>query len=104
MSESNSTDHEENSLANLSAFQRDILWILVDEGGERGMVIRRRLESYYGEPVNHGQLYPNLDELVDYGLVEKGRIDGRTNSYTLTEKGNAALADRLEWVQQFDSF
>jgi len=34
--------------------------------------IRLSLEEYYDKPVNHGQLYPNLDDLVDAGFVEKG--------------------------------
>ncbi|ELZ20434.1 PadR family transcriptional regulator [Natrinema limicola JCM 13563] len=34
-----------------------------------GLAIKRELEDYYGTEVNHGRLYPNLDELVDLGLV-----------------------------------
>ena len=86
------------SLANLSAFQRDLLWVLADEGGLKGVDARTQLEDYYGEPVNHGQVYPNLDDLVDLGLVEKAKADGRTNAYSLTEEGRRALSARQAWI------
>lgn len=85
-------------LANLTAFQRDLLWVLANRGGSKGLAIKRVLEGYYDEHVNHGRLYPNLDELVDLGLVEKGRRDMRTNEYTLTDAGADALACRREWT------
>ncbi len=83
--------------ANLSAFNRDVLWILANEGEQKGVDIRLTLEEYYDSPVNHGQLYPNLDDLVDADLVDKGEIDGRTNSYALTEAGRRILTQRQAW-------
>lgn len=83
--------------ANLSAFNRDVLWILSKEGEQKGVDIRLSLEDYYDSPVNHGQLYPNLDDLVDAGFVNKGKIDGRTNSYAPTEEGRRVLSSRHTW-------
>jgi DNA-binding PadR family transcriptional regulator len=81
--------------ANLSAFQRDILLVLsrLERGEEDsyGLAIKRLLEDRYGEDVNHGRLYPNLDEMIDLGLVERGQIDKRTNRYTLTDVGRDLL-------------
>ncbi len=85
------------ALANLSAFERDVLWILANNGEQTGVDVRNALMDYYDQPVNHGQLYPNLDELVDAGLVEKREIDGRTNGYSLTEEGRRALSCRRAW-------
>lgn len=82
---------------NLTAFQRNILTVLAS-GSTYGLGIKRELESYYGSDVNHGRLYPNLDELVEMGLIEKGEIDKRTNEYTLTDAGSAVLLDQLEWT------
>jgi DNA-binding PadR family transcriptional regulator len=48
--------------------------------------------------VNHGRLYPNLDDLVEMGLVEKSELDKRTNQYALTDEGYQALLDQLGWV------
>jgi hypothetical protein len=60
-----------------------------------GLEIKRELERpyRYGDDVNHGRLYPNLDALVEDGLVEKGRVDDRTNRYSLTAAGRASIED-----------
>lgn len=80
--------------AELTRFQIDILAVIGAASGESyGLGIKSDLEALYGKPVNHGRLYPNLDELAEYGLVEKGEIDRRTNSYELTDRG-VALLDR----------
>lgn len=86
-------------LADLSAFQRDILWVLSHEGPLKGLAIKTKLQEYYAESVNHGQLYPNLDELVDHGLVKKGKRDQRTNEYKLTADGKQALSRRRTWIE-----
>jgi Predicted transcriptional regulators len=80
----------------LSAFQQNILTILAEEA-RYGLAIKRELESYYESEVNHGRLYPNLDDLVEMGLVEKSELDKRTNEYALTQDGYQALLDQLEW-------
>ena len=81
---------------NLTAFQQNILAILADEP-LYGLAIKRELESYYGTNVNHGRLYPNLDQLVEMGLVEKGEIDKRTNEYALTDRGRETVLEQVEW-------
>lgn len=86
------------SLANLSAFQRDVLWVLAKTGEQKGLDVKERLQNYYESEVNHAQIYPNLDELVDRGLVDKSKIDGRTNGYSLTEAGRRALTARQTWT------
>jgi predicted transcriptional regulator len=86
-------------LADLSAFQRDILWVLSHCGPLKGLAIKSNLQDYYQEDINHGQLYPNLDELVERGLVDKGKQDQRTNEYTLTADGKQALSRRRTWTE-----
>jgi len=72
--------------SDLIAFQRDVLEAIqrLDNDGHTtyGLAIKRELQSVYGEEINHGRLYPNLDDLVDADLVEKGKLDKRTNSPT----------------------
>jgi len=63
-----------------------------------GLAIKRQLEDYYGTEVNHGRLYPNLDNLVEMDLVEKSELDKRTNQYELTEEGHEAVLTRMDWV------
>ncbi|MDR9411030.1 MAG: PadR family transcriptional regulator [Haloquadratum sp.] len=81
----------------LTAFQQNILIILAREP-MYGLAIKRNLQRYYDDEVNHGRLYPNLDDLVDAGLVEKSELDKRTNQYALTDVGYGAIIDRLRWV------
>lgn len=58
-------------------------------------------EDYYASAINHGTLYPNLDTLVEKGLVEKGTKDSRTNVYSITNRGEQAIEARQEWVSQY---
>jgi DNA-binding PadR family transcriptional regulator len=81
----------------LTAFQRRILTILAEEP-MYGLAIKRELEAYYDDEVNHGRLYPNLDDLVDMGFVAKSELDKRTNQYELTDAGYAAVLDQLTWA------
>lgn len=81
----------------LTGFQRDCLYVIAGSSGPKGLAIKETLDEYYGSEINHGRLYPNLDELVEKGLVEKGAIDDRTNSYTLTDRGERELQARREW-------
>jgi DNA-binding PadR family transcriptional regulator len=81
----------------LTAFQQNILTILAEEP-RYGLAIKRDLETYYDSEVNHGRLYPNLDDLVEMGLVEKGELDKRTNEYSLTEEGYQTVLNQLGWM------
>jgi DNA-binding PadR family transcriptional regulator len=81
----------------LTAFQQVILAVLAEEA-RYGLAIKRELDTYYESDVNHERLYPNLDTLVEIGLVEKRKLDRRTNEYALTEAGHDAIVTRLAWV------
>lgn len=87
----------------LTGFQRDLLVVIAGLDGPHGLEIKSELENYYGEEVNHGRLYPNLDRLSDKGLVEKGKRDRRTNVYRLTSRGKRELSARQEWEAQYVS-
>jgi len=83
----------------LTAFNFDQLAAISSLIEPSGKDIQREVETnvpMYDESINHGRNYPNLDELVDAGLVEKGEQDGRTNYYTLTDDGKARLKERHE--------
>jgi len=86
-------------LAELTAFQRDVLWVLAHHGALKGLAIKSKLRTYYEREVNHGQLYPNLDSLVEAGYVKKGKRDERTNEYSLTADGRQALQRRRTWTK-----
>ncbi|SIR72434.1 Transcriptional regulator PadR-like family protein [Haladaptatus litoreus] len=84
------------TVRSLTAFQQNVLLVLAEES-RYGLAIKRELESFYNEEVNHGRLYPNLDTLIELGLAEKSELDKRTNEYSITEDGHAALLDLFEW-------
>lgn len=84
----------------LTAFQRDILYVIAGLDSPKGLAIKDVLDVYYNTVVNHGRLYPNLDALVEKGLIEKGQQDNRTNAYTLTNRGRRELEARREWEQE----
>ncbi|MFC7166055.1 helix-turn-helix transcriptional regulator [Halospeciosus flavus] len=85
----------------LTGFQRDLLYVIAGLDEPHGLGIKEELEEYYTSDIHHGRLYPNLDTVVDKGLVEKGEIDKRTNFYTLTRRGQRELEDRREWENQY---
>ncbi len=61
------------------------------------LAVKAELEDYYGTIVNHGRLSPNLATLVEKGEVEKGQLDKRTNTDTLTQRGKRELTARRDW-------
>ena len=85
----------------LTAFQRDCLYVIAGLDAPHGLAVKDELEKYYEKEVHHGRLYPNLDTLVDKGLVEKGELDRRTNTYTVTRRGQRELTARTEWEGQY---
>jgi DNA-binding PadR family transcriptional regulator len=97
MSEAQTVSNSPGIARELTAFQQNILTILAEEA-RYGLAIKRELQTYYDAEVNHGRLYPNLDELVELGLVEKSELDKRTNEYALTEEGYRAVLDQLGWM------
>lgn len=85
----------------LTGFQRDLLYAIGGLEEPHGLALKEELEEYYETEVHHGRLYPNLDTLVNKGLVEKGEKDQRTNIYTLTRRGRRELSARREWEAQY---
>lgn len=84
----------------LTGFQRDLLYVIAGTEGPHGLAIKHELANYYASEIHHSRLYPNLDTLVDKGLVEKGKQDSHTNIYTLTRRGQREIDARREWEQQ----
>ncbi|WP_340101024.1 PadR family transcriptional regulator [Salinibaculum salinum] len=97
MSEAQSVSKTPEITPELTAFQQTILTVLAEEA-RYGLAIKRELEAYYDTDVNHGRLYPNLDDLVAEDLVEKSERDKRTNEYALTDAGYEALLADIEWT------
>lgn len=84
----------------LTGFQRDLLYVITGKDEPHGLAIKDDLEDYYEKEIHHGRLYPNLDTLVEKGLITKGQKDRRTNSYEISERGERELEARREWEAQ----
>jgi DNA-binding PadR family transcriptional regulator len=85
----------------LTGFQRDLLYIVAGMGEPKGLKIKEELEKEYDAEIHHGRLYPNLDTLVEKGLIDKEEIDGRTNAYRATRRGRREIDARREWESQY---
>jgi len=85
----------------LTGFQRDLLYVIAGADQPSGQDVKDEIEQYYSSEINHGRLYPNLDTVVNKGLVEKGQLDRRTNYYAITDEGEQAIEDRREWESQY---
>lgn len=84
-------------MRDLTAFQRDLLYVINGLDEPKGLDIKDHVEEYYEAEIQHGRLYPNLDSLAEIGLVKKGQHDKRTNKYELTERGRREIEDRRNW-------
>lgn len=88
----------------LTGFQRDVLYVSARLNEPSGLEIRDHLEEYYETKVDRGQLYPNLDSLVEKGLLEKDQQEKRRNRYALTVKGRREITARREWEDKRMAF
>ena len=90
------------SMFELTGFQRDLLYVIAGADRPSGQQIKESISEDVGE-VNHGRLYPNLDTLVERGLVDKGQHDRRTNFYEISEAGEEAIVERRKWEDRYVS-
>ncbi|MFQ3475983.1 PadR family transcriptional regulator [Halonotius sp. F2-221B] len=84
----------------LSAFQRDLLFVIDGMDEPYGLGIKADLEAYRETTINPGQLYPNLNALVEKGYLTKQQKDDRTNLYVPTDRVARAIADRRAWEDE----
>jgi PadR family transcriptional regulator PadR len=89
------------TMYDLTGFQRDLLYVIAGSDEPHGLALKEKLDQYYEKEIHHGRLYPNLDTLVEKGLVEKGTKDRRTNVYRLTNRGQRELEARRDWESQY---
>lgn len=85
----------------LTGFQRDLMYVIAGLDNPHGLAIKDEIQKYYQKEIHHGRLYPNLDTLVDKGLVEKTAKDKRTNAYEITQRGQRELDARDDWEEQY---
>lgn len=83
----------------LTGFQRDLLKSIRrcsrHDQIPTGQTIKEDIEERYGESVTNGRLYQNLNYLVEVDLLSKGFVDGRTNTYHLTQTAEEMLDETV---------
>ncbi|RXK46160.1 PadR family transcriptional regulator [Halorientalis pallida] len=106
MTHPGSSAHDDVSAADLSTFEKELLFAIaeIEAAGDDpyGLEIKRRIADQLEIEVNHGRLYPNLDDLVEYGLVEKSELDKRTNEYSLTDAGAKLITNYAQRLESLD--
>ncbi|WP_436347071.1 helix-turn-helix transcriptional regulator [Natronorubrum sp. FCH18a] len=88
----------------LTAFEGNVLYAVVclqaDDETSYGLAVKRVLEDLYNQEINHGRVYPTLDNLAEYGLVKKSPLDERTNEYEVTDVGRDLLRQRTNLLAE----
>jgi len=90
--------HHAETVKELSRFQIELLAVANTMDEPSGQDIRRAYDSLTGSDTGHGQLYPNLKELVELGCINKGKHDDRTNYYECSDKGRDALEAHASFI------
>ena len=83
----------------LTGFERDLLVEIYQMEQPSGQAIRDRMEAEHGEDVTTTRLYSNLNDLVDYGLLDKGEQNFRTNYYQITNDGQRLVEDTARYFE-----
>lgn len=80
-----------------SGMRRDACAILHESGELRAQELKQRLQEHYDDRIDTQQFRERLDALVSAGHVEQ-RVEGIHDVYVLTEAGERALREHVEWL------
>jgi len=83
----------------LNSSKRDLLVEIYQMDQPSGQDIRGRMKAEHNEDVDHGRLYPNLNDLVDLGLLDKGEQNLRSNYYQITNDGQRLVEDTIRYFE-----
>ena len=83
----------------LNNSKRDLLVEIYQMDQPSGQDIRGRMKAEHNEDVDHGRLYPNLNDLVDLGLLDKGEQNLRSNYYQITNDGQRLVEDTIRYFE-----
>jgi Fe2+ or Zn2+ uptake regulation protein len=86
-------------LAGLNAFERDLLFAVIDIGGGSGVDAQDRLERLRETDVTSSNVYQAMSSLEEMDMVEVLDTSGRGKHYRATSYGEGcaqALAMRLD--------
>lgn len=81
-----------------SGLRRDILVVTYSLEEPRDRELKRELEAHYESRVEPREFYGALDRLVESGFLGKS-ADGVHDRVVLTDAGERALLDHVEWIR-----
>lgn len=92
----------------LTALQRDMLYVVASLDRPHYRAIKRELNDYYEKAIYNGvdreyttrRVFPHLDVLVEKGLVRVVENETHMNYYRPTERGWEAIDRRREWERE----
>jgi DNA-binding PadR family transcriptional regulator len=89
--------------ADLGRFAEPAVLVLASltDGPKHGYAIMTDIESFDGAGIGPGTLYAVLARLEQAGYIEPMAAVERRRPYRITSDGRAALATRLEQMDQF---
>ena len=82
---------------NLTALQRDLLYLISGLDNPDTQALRASLEEYYVEDMRQDRLYPNMNTLVEKGLITKKQQGTYQDCYRITRRGRQEIKDHREW-------
>ena len=85
----------------LNNTERDMLTVIAGLDAPMGTEITAELEEYYDTEVTAGRIYPQLDAMIEKGLIRKEDKNGLANEYHLTKRGVRDLQAHREWENQY---
>ncbi|EMA25646.1 helix-turn-helix transcriptional regulator [Haloarcula argentinensis] len=85
----------------LNNTERDMLTVIAGLDAPMGTEITAELEEYYDTEVTAGRIYPQLDAMIEKGLIRKEDKNGLANEYYLTKRRVRDLQAHREWENQY---
>lgn len=82
---------------------RLLVLVSLASGPKHGHAILLDIERFAGQRLGPGTLYGAIERLESSGLIEPLEREDRRTPYRLTDRGSAALRDRLETLDRLSA-
>lgn len=82
----------------LTGYRRDMLYVLSARGRASVVTVRDEIEDKHGDVIDTVGVYRALNDLEEFGLVKKFKVDGKERRFYLSDEGRRQLDDHHEWA------
>lgn len=87
-------------LSSVSSLGRDVVFILLSNQPLSGVEIKDEIGSVYGFKPSDTRIYSTLANLEDDGFISCRQSDGRTNNYSLTQRGVKSANQYEKFIEE----